>query len=148
VSFVAAWVGVAAATAGRVHVLALVLWAAALLAAVPMARLAMGGSEQQPWWPQDRRLLLSAGLSMALGLSAPLTVTLIVAPMVSQLAGGLSPMGEIALWPWAGLIALDAARQPVASLPTLALAGIMVILAALAWIGARLLARRNRQGGG
>jgi hypothetical protein len=57
-------------------------------------------------------------------------------------------MGEIALWPWAGLIALDAARQPVASLPTLAMAGIMVILAALAWIGVRLLARRNRQGGG
>jgi hypothetical protein len=145
--FVATWVGVAAATAGRVPVLAITLWAAALLAAVPVACLAAEGGGR-PWWPPDRRLLLVAGLSMALGLCAPLAVTLLVAPMVSQLAGGLSPMGEIALWPWAGLIALDAARQPVASLPTLALAGLMIILAALAWIGARLLARRGRQGGG
>lgn len=142
--FVAAWVGVAAATAGHVPVLAMILWAAALLTAVPVARMATGRSKQ-PWWPQDWRLLVAAGLSLALGGGAPLALTLLVAPMASQLAGGLSPMGEIALWPWAGLIALDAARQPVASLPTLAMAGIMIVLAALAWVGARLLARRKRR---
>jgi hypothetical protein len=143
--FVLAWVGVAAATAGRVPALALALWAAALLAAVPVARLAASGWGEGPWWPQDTRLLLAAGLSAALGLGAPLALALLVRPMVSQLAGGLSPMGEIALWPWAGLIALDSARQPVASLPTLAMAGLMIILAAIAWIGARLISWRSRR---
>jgi hypothetical protein len=141
--FVVAWVGVAAATAGRVHALAVALWAAALLAAVPLARLAAGGTAA--WWPQDRRLLLAAGLSAALGLGAPLALWLLVRPMAAQLAGGLSPMGEIALWPWAGLLALDSGRQPTAALPTLAMAGLMIILAALAWLGARLLHRRSRQ---
>ncbi len=145
--FVVAWVGVAAATAGRVPALAAALWAAALLAAVPVARLSAGGGDS-PWWPQDARLLLAAGLSAALGLCAPLALALLVTPVVSQLAGGLSPMGEISLWPWAGLIAQDAARQPVASLPTLAMAGLMLVLAALAWLGARLIARRGRRGEG
>ncbi len=145
--FVAAWVGVAAATAGRVPILALTLWAAALLASVPVARLAADGGGR-PRWPQDRRLLLAAGLSMALGIGAPKALALLVTPMVSQLAGGLSPQGEIALWPWVGLRAFDAARQPVAVLPTLAMAGLMIVLGALAWIGARLLARRSRRNRG
>lgn len=141
--FVVVWVGVAAASAGRVPALAIVLWAAALLASVPLARLA--AARRGPGWPQPPRLLLAAGLSAALGLGAPLLIIVLVGPMVRQLAGGLSPMGEIALWPWAGLIATDAARQPVATLPTLAMAGLMIILAALAWIVARLLGRRGRQ---
>ncbi|MBX0330042.1 hypothetical protein K2Z83_20445 [Oscillochloris sp. ZM17-4] len=145
--FVVSWVGVAAATAGRVPALAAALWVAALLSAVPVARLASEGGAGR-WWPQDARLLLAAGLSAGLGLGAPLALALLVRPVVSQLAGGLSPMGEIALWPWAGLIALDAARQPVASLPTLAMAGLMIILAALAWIGTRLISWRGRRGEG
>jgi hypothetical protein len=145
--FVVAWVGVAAATAGRVPALAALLWAAALLAAVPVARLAAASLPARPLWPQDWRALAAAGLSVALGLGAPLVLALLVTPMAAQLAGGLSPLGEVALWPWAGLIALDAARQPVASLPGVALAGLMLILAALAWLAARLLAGRGRPGG-
>ena len=62
--------------------------------------------------------------------------------VVAQLQGGLTPFGEIELWPWAGLIAFDAARQPVATLPSLALVGLMLILSALCWVALRLAARR------
>lgn len=64
--------------------------------------------------------------------------------MVAQLQGGLTPFGEVTLWPWAGLLALNAARQPVATLPSLALAGLMVILAALAWLATQLRFVRRR----
>jgi len=57
---------------------------------------------------------------------------------VAQLQAGLTPFGAIELWSWAGLIALDAARQPVATMPSLALAALMVILSALCWVALRL----------
>jgi hypothetical protein len=136
--FLAAWAGVAAATAAGAPLLAVGLWAAGLLAAVPLARLAMAGPPAG-----SLRLRTAAGLSMLLGVGAPAALWLLIDPLVAQLQGGLSPLGEIVVWPWAGLLALNAARQPVASLPTLALAALMLIMAALAWIGARLLARRG-----
>jgi hypothetical protein len=89
-------------------------------------------------------LLAAAALSGALGLGAPLVVAGLLRPMVAQLQGGLTPFGEIELWPWAGLIAFDSARQPVATLPSLALVGLMLILAALCWVVLRLSARRER----
>lgn len=143
--FVVAWSGVAAAQAGHVPALGVALWAAALLATVPLARLAAAG-HGTPWWPQDHRLLLAAGLSAAFGIGSPILLNFLVSPIISQLAGGLSPMGEIALWPWAGLIARDSAHQPMAALPNLAMVSLMIILAALVWIGVRLLARQSSEG--
>jgi hypothetical protein len=154
--FVAAWMAVAAATAGGVTVLALALWAAALLAALPAARLALAGAGSAPADAADqagasgghqasdspRRLQVAAALSGALGIGAPLVVTWLLRPLVAQLQGGLTPFGEIELWPWAGLIAYDSARQPVATLPSLALIGLMLILSALCWVALRLGARR------
>lgn len=68
----------------------------------------------------------------------------LLAPVTAQLEGGLTPFGEIVVWPWAGLIAFDTARQAVATLPSLALAGLMLILSALCWTTLRLLALRER----
>lgn len=131
--FVAAWMGVAAAAAGGVTATAVAIWAAALLSALPAAKLGAPPPESTP----ARRVVAAAALSAALGLGAPLVVAGLLAPVAAQLQGGLTPFGEIELWPWAGLIALDAARQPVATLPSVALAGLMLILSALCWVALR-----------
>lgn len=147
--FVAGWLAVAAAAAGGVSVLALGLWLAALLAALPPARLTQAAAAPEASlrspgaWSAGRRAWLAAGLSAALGLSAPLVLLGLLGPLVAQLQGGLTPFGEIAIWPWAGLIARNAAQQPVATLPSLALAGLMLILAALCWLTLRLAALRR-----
>jgi hypothetical protein len=141
--FVAAWMGVAAAVAGGVTAVAATIWAAALLAALPAAKLGAASPAGRP----PARVLAAAALSAALGLGAPLVVEALLAPVAAQLQGGLTPFGEIELWPWAGLIAFDAARQPVATLPSVALAGLMVILSALCWVALRV-GRMQQKGEG
>lgn len=148
--FMLAWMAVAAAVAGGLTLLAAVCWLAALLAAAPVVRLAAGlplsphggereaGSRDVRGAPPSAHAYVAAGLSAALGLGAPAVVAGLLAPAAAQLQGGLSPFGEIELWPWAGLIAFDAARQPVATMPSLALAALMLILSALCWVGLRL----------
>ncbi len=91
---------------------------------------------------------IAAVLSLVLGITTPALFALLVQPMVDQLQGGLTPFGEVTLWPWAGLLALNAARQPVATLPSLALAVLMLILTALAWLVTQFVALRRRQGPG
>lgn len=150
--FVLAWMAVAAALAGGVSVLAMLLWAAALLAALAPARLAwaagQGAAEaRDPAPPQPSRVpasLVGAALSGLLGLGAPLVVLGLLRAVVAQLQGGLTPFGAIELWPWAGLIARDAAQQPVATLPSLALAVLMLILCALCVVALRLRALARR----
>lgn len=141
--FVLAWLAVAAAVAGGLTLLAAALWAAALLAAAAVARIAARpGDDAAPG--AARPVYAAAALSGALGLGAPLVVAGLLAPLAAQLQGGLTPFGEIELWPWAGLIALDAARQPVATLPSLALAALMLILSALCWVALRIAQQRGR----
>lgn len=149
--FVAGWMATAAALAGGVPTLGLALWLTALLAALPPARLACTSPvAPDPAAPPAKFSLLrawfAAALSIGLGLGAPLILVRLLAPLAAHLQGGLTPFGEIALWPWAGLIALNAARQPVATLPSLALAGLMIILSALCWIGLRLIDMVRRDG--
>lgn len=166
--FMLAWMAVAAAVAGGLTLLAAALWAAALLAASPVVRLARAataqggatglgagegaetgdtetGGQQGSVGVSDRRAGLAAGaLSLALGLGAPAVIAGLLGPLVAQLQGGLTPFGTLELWPWAGLLALDAGRQPAATLPSLALAALMLVLSALCWVGLRLLALRGR----
>ncbi len=125
--FVAIWLVVGAAVAGGVSALAGAAWLAALLLALAPAL--------HPTPPAERR---AGGLSLALGVGTPLVLLLVVEPLILQLQGGLTPYGDIAIWPWVGLAALDAARTPVAALPSLAVAGLMLVLAALAYLVGRL----------
>lgn len=149
--FVAGWLAVAAAAAGGVSVLAVALWLAALLAALPPARLARAAATPEAGmlsaevWSAGRRAWLAAGLSATLGLGAPLVLLGLLGPLVAQLQGGLTPFGEIVLWPWVGLIARNAGQQPVATLPSLALAGLMLILTALCWLALRLVALHREE---
>lgn len=125
--FVAVWLVVGAAVAGGVSALAGAAWLAALLLALAPAL--------HPTPPADRR---AGVLSLALGVGAPLVLLLAVEPLILQLQGGLTPYGDIVIWPWVGLAAQDAARTSVAALPSLAVAGLMLVLVALAYLIGRL----------
>lgn len=127
--FVAIWLVVGAAVAGGVSALAGVAWLAALLLALAPTL------HTTP--PTDRRM---GGLSLVLGVGAPLMLLLAVEPLILQLQGGLTPYGDIVIWPWVGLATLDAARTQVAGLPSLAVAGLMLVLSALAYLVGRLYA--------
>jgi hypothetical protein len=150
VPFVAGWLAIAAAMAGGITALAVVVWASVLLAAAAVARIAEMRQEEAETTDDGRRTTddgrwsVVGGLSLILGVTSPAVFALLIQPMVAQLQGGLTPFGEVTLWPWAGLLALNAARQPVATLPSLALAGLMVILAALAWLATQLRFVRRR----
>lgn len=170
VPFMAGWIGIAGAMAGGITALAIAIWAALLLTAAGIARLAEGSealhpepveTDQQQTTNDDERSSLAPDpaspalrlwlvrrwiapfLSLALGIATPAVFTVMIQPMTAQLQGGLTPFGEVTVWPWAGLLALNAARQPVATLPSLALAGLMVILAALAWLCIQFIALRR-----
>jgi hypothetical protein len=134
VPFVSLWLGVGAAVAGGVPLLSVALWLAGLGAALAVLRTA--AEERAAAVPPTslRRRAAAAALSVALGVAAPAVVAWPIMSVARQLGGGLTPYGDLAIWPWVGLAALDAARQPVASLPSAALAGLMLVLGALAWL--------------
>lgn len=135
--FVSFWMGIGAAVASRMFLLAGILWLAGLLHTLTIVQYS------RPFLSADQdrsgqTVVWVAGISVVLGVIAPTLVWMFMRPIAQQLQGGLTPFGDIALWPWGGLIALDAARQPVATLPSLTLFMLMLVLGALAWLLLRL----------
>jgi hypothetical protein len=84
-----------------------------------------------------------AAISVALGVGAPAAMGWLIQPLVDQLQGGLTPYGGVNIWPWVGLASSDAANTPVASLPSFAIALLMLVLGALAYVIARLAGQRD-----
>jgi hypothetical protein len=127
---------VGASVAGGVALLAGVAWLAALLHGLAVAL-----------WPDAalaQRPPLAAGVaSLVLGVGAPPIVRLLILPAVAQLQGGLTPFGDVNIWPWVGVAASDSAHTQVATLPSVAIALLMLVLAALVYVVARL--RQIRQ---
>jgi hypothetical protein len=123
---------VGASVAGGVALLAGAAWLVALLSGLTAA---LGGTQTQP----DRRaLLVAAGASAVLGVGAPLFTTTLIQPAIEQLQGGLTPYGDVNIWPWVGLATIDAAHTPVTTLPSIAVAAFMLVLSALVYLIARL----------
>jgi hypothetical protein len=73
-----------------------------------------------------------------LGIAAPAVVLLLIEPVVEQMQGGMTVYGDVNVWPWIGISALDAAKTQVAALPSVAVAGLMAVLLALIYLVARL----------
>ncbi|MEN9935613.1 MAG: hypothetical protein RLZZ387_2192 [Chloroflexota bacterium] len=128
--FVATWMLVGAGVAGGVSLTAAAAWLAALLAAA--AHLVA------PVPRPPRATPTAAAASLLLGVLAPLIVLVLVQPVIAQLQGGLSVYGDINVWPWVGLAAVDSARRGVTALPSVAAAALMLVLSALVYLGARL----------
>jgi hypothetical protein len=131
--FVAAWMLISASVAGGVPLLAGVAWLAALLHGL----IAALWGDTAP--AQARRPLLVAGVaSLVLGVGAPPIVGGLIQPVVARLQGGLTPYGDVNIWPWVGLAASDSAHTQVTTLPSIAIALLMLVLSALVYVVARL----------
>ena len=135
--FVSFWMGIGAAAASRMFLLVGILWVAGLLYTLTIVQYTRSLLSAVPG-STGRTVTWVAGISVVLGVTSPTLVWMFIRPIVQQLQGGLTPFGDIVLWPWGGLIALDAARQPVATLPSLTLFMLMLVLGALAWLLLRL----------
>jgi hypothetical protein len=131
--FVAAWMIVGAGVAGGVALLSGVAWLVVLLNALTTT---LGSG---PGSPDTRRpLLVAAATSAALGIAAPLVVSALIQPVIEQLQGGLTPYGDVNIWPWIGLTTIDAAHTQVTTLPSIAVAALMLVLSALVYLIVRL----------
>jgi hypothetical protein len=119
-----------AALAGGVSLLAGAAWLVGLLSGLSVA---LG----QPVALVSKRRI-AAGASLLAGVAAPLVVLYLILPVVAQLQGSLTPYGDINIWPWVGLAASDAAHTQVTTLPSLALALLMLVLCALVYVVGRL----------
>jgi hypothetical protein len=130
--FVAAWMLVGASVAGGVALLAGAAWLVVLLSGLTAA---LVGAEAEA---NRRARLIAAGASVALGVGAPLIILMLIQPVIEQLQGGLTPYGDVNIWPWVGLATIDAGHTPVTTLPSIAVAAFMLVLSALVYLLARL----------
>jgi hypothetical protein len=121
--FVAAWMLLGAGVAGSVPLVSAAAWLVALISAAGIAL--------RPPHLSPRALIVAGAASLALGVLAPVVLSLLVQPVIEQLQGGLSVFGDVDIWPWVGLTMLDSGRRGVAALPSLAVAALMVVLSAL-----------------
>ncbi|MEO7910031.1 MAG: hypothetical protein ABIV47_10305 [Roseiflexaceae bacterium] len=138
--FVAAWMVIGASVAGGVALLAGIAWLVALLhgLAVALWNNAVPASERRP-------LRVAGVVSIALGVGAPPIARLLILPVVAQLQGGLTPFGDLNIWPWVGVAASDSNHTQVTTLPSIAIALLMLVLAALVYVVARLLDLRRAE---
>lgn len=127
--FVAFWSASAAAMAAGVPVLAIVVWATALLCMLAASRHMQG--------PGRWSSAASALAGLVLGLAAPALARWLLRPLSDHLQGGLTPYGTIEPWGWAGLLALDSGAHTAATAPGLALSALMGLFGALVWLISR-----------
>jgi hypothetical protein len=129
--FVAAWMLIGASVAGGVALLAGLAWLVALLHGLTLALWNGAAPARRPLW-------IAGGVSVVLGVGAPPIARLLILPVVAQLQGGLTPFGDLNIWPWVGVAASDSAHTQVTTLPSIAIALLMLVLAALVYVVARL----------
>lgn len=127
--FVASWMLIGAGAAGGISLLAGAAWLATLLGALAVAL--------APPQAVPRPPILVALASLLLGVLAPVALRFIQ-PVIEQLQGGLTPFGSMEIWPWVGMAARDSANRQVTTLPSIALAALMLVLCALVYLLARL----------
>lgn len=132
-SFVASWLVQGATAASGTALLAAALWLATLFSGIAVFRLPRDPATR------SRTATILLGLTLLLGVLVPLPVRYLLNPAVEQLQAGLTPFGLIDVWPWIGLAALDAGQRRVAVLPSIAVAALALVAAALVWLIARLL---------
>jgi hypothetical protein len=130
--FVAVWMLIGASVAGGVALLAGAAWLVLLLGALAAAL-----GEAAPAGA-TRPLRVAAFASLVLGVGVPLVILALIQPVIEQLQGGLTPYGDVDIWPWVGLAAIDAAHTQATALPSIAVAALMLVLSALVYLAARL----------
>lgn len=123
----AIWMAIGAAIAGGVSALAGVAWLVGLLSALAMML-------RSKWYMPTVRQVVG----YALTLGAPFLLQWLVEPVVLQLQGGLTPYGDVLIWPWIGLAFVNSAQAQVAVLPSIAVVLLLIVLVAMVYLLARL----------
>lgn len=128
--FVATWLAIGAAVASAAPLVAMGSWLSMLLVGITLAL-------RPHLWAGPGRLL--AATSIVAGVCSPLLIEFLVMPAVARLQGGLSPLGDLVIWPWVGLGMRNSGGQEVATLPSLLVAALLVVLLAIVYLLGRLL---------
>lgn len=134
-AFVAGWLAQGATAASGAFLLSGVLWLAMLFVGIAILRLR---AETAAAWQPGITATFAIGLTILLGLLAPLPLRWLIVPAIEPLQGGLTPFGLLDIWPWVGMAALDAGHRRVAVLPSIAVAVLALVVAALVWMLARV----------
>jgi hypothetical protein len=147
--FVATWLAIGATAASGAMLLAGAFFLATLLVAIAVARgqesgVRSRGIKEHPNTGTIQHLIPNTLVVLTIvgGILSPILLRSLIMPAVDQLQGGLTPFGLINVWPWVGLAALDAGQRRVAVLPSIAVAVLALVIAAIVWLSARWLARR------
>ncbi|GIV97190.1 MAG: hypothetical protein KatS3mg057_1847 [Herpetosiphonaceae bacterium] len=140
--FIALWLQISAAAAGGFVILAAALWLSGIGWAVAALRILSAGPREHPGWT----LPLLALLSLLAGIASPLVVRLLISPALAQLGAGVTPYGRPVIWPWLGLEVRAAAGATASSWLSLAVAGLLLLLSAIAYLLLRLLAFGQQEG--
>lgn len=135
-TFLASWLAQGATAASGTFVLTGVCWLVAIMTG--LATLRLRDESLAPPAPGGLGGLATV-LSLALGVLAPLPIRWLIVPALDLLQGGLVPFGLLDIWPWIGLAALDSGQRRVAVLPSIAVALLALVVAALVWLLSRLL---------
>lgn len=133
--FVAAWLAQGATAASGAFLLSGVFWLATLFSGIAILR---HRSETQISSRLSISSTISIGLALLLGVLSPLPLRWLMLPAIEPLQGGLTPFGLLDIWPWVGIAALDAGHRRVAVLPSIAVFVLALVVAALAWLFARV----------
>jgi hypothetical protein len=134
-TFVASWLAQGATAASGTYLLTGVCWLVAITSGLATLRLRHEPLAASA--PGQAGGL--AALSLGLGLLAPLPMRWLIVPAIDLLQGGLTPFGLLDIWPWIGLAALDSGQRRVAVLPSIAVALLALVVAALIWLLSRLI---------
>lgn len=135
-TFLASWLAQGASAASGTFLLTGVCWLVAIMTGLATLRL-----RDEKLAPPAPGIFggLATGLSLTLGVLAPLPLRWLIVPALDLLQGGLTPFGLLDIWPWIGLAALDSGQRRVAVLPSIAVALLALVVAALVWLMSRLL---------
>ena len=155
--FVAGWMAVGAAVAGGIAALAGALWAAALLAALALTLRFENLNKKPDLSYKTKKTPLATfvpfvsswftlrSLFLITAILAPFVVAWLIEPAVAQLQGGLTPYGDIRIWPWIGLAFVNSAQVQIAVLPSVAVAVLMVVLVSIVFLLTRLRSQSEDQ---
>ncbi|WP_110514952.1 hypothetical protein [Herpetosiphon llansteffanensis] len=124
----ALWLTAAASLAGDLALLSWSCWIVLMLLSLSSFRLPPQVSRWQ--WPL-------MALQLGLGLGLPFLLELLLKPVWRELGAGLTVFGRLDIAPWTGLATRNPGSQVVATLPSLVLAGLLVVGIALSYLANR-----------
>lgn len=126
--WMALWLTAAASLAGGLALLSWLCWLMLMLLTLSTFRLPPQISRWQ--WPL-------MALQLAAGLGMPFVLELLLKPVWRELGAGLTVFGRLDIAPWTGLATRNPGSQVVATMPSVVLAGLLLVGIAISYLAHR-----------